>query len=360
MNANKYGNGTAIFTGNGDAARAFETDVQAGMIGVNVPIPVPMAYYPSGGWKVRCSATPTPTASRGALLHPGQGGDDGGPSSPSQEPLASRRVSSAGRARVGTTNFVVPSQEIVGPTKGRPRGPQPVPPTTWTASTSSTPGPPRPRSAPMVISAARGSYVGRRGPLLPRLLQPARLHQHRHQHPRVVAAIKEQADRLCTVAQQFANAQRLEAARLISEIAPDGFEKVFFTNGGAGRQRARGPDGRLHTGRFKVLSTYRSYHGGTQTAINMTGDPRRWANDTATAGTVHFFGPFLYRSEFHATTEGGGVRARARAPVPHHRGRGPRTASPRSSRDDPRHRRHLRPTAGLPRGSAGVRPSTAS
>jgi malonate-semialdehyde dehydrogenase (acetylating) / methylmalonate-semialdehyde dehydrogenase len=51
VNANRYGNGTAIFTGNGGAARAFEIDVQVGMIGVNVPIPVPMAYYSFGGWK---------------------------------------------------------------------------------------------------------------------------------------------------------------------------------------------------------------------------------------------------------------------------------------------------------------------
>ena len=61
---------------------------------------------------------------------------------------------------------------------------------------------------------------------------------------------------------------------------------------------------RLHTGRIKVLSRYRSYHGGTQTAVNLTGDPRRWANDYGAAGVVHFFGPFLYRSPFHSTTEG--------------------------------------------------------
>ena len=60
---------------------------------------------------------------------------------------------------------------------------------------------------------------------------------------------------------------------------------------------------RLHTGRIKVLSTYRSYHGGTHLAVNVTGDPRRWANDHGAAGTVHFFGPYLYRSAFHATTE---------------------------------------------------------
>ena len=51
VNANRYGNGTAIFTSSGGAARAFEQDVEVGMIGVNVPIPVPMAYYSFGGWK---------------------------------------------------------------------------------------------------------------------------------------------------------------------------------------------------------------------------------------------------------------------------------------------------------------------
>ena len=52
-----------------------------------------------------------------------------------------------------------------------------------------------------------------------------------------------------------------------------------------------------------MLSAYRSYHGATATSINLTGDPRRWPNDTGSAGVVHFFGPFLYRSTFHATTE---------------------------------------------------------
>lgn len=51
-----------------------------------------------------------------------------------------------------------------------------------------------------------------------------------------------------------------------------------------------------------MLSTYRSYHGGTQLAVNVTGDPRRWPCDQAAAGVVHFFGPFLYRSPFHSAT----------------------------------------------------------
>jgi taurine---2-oxoglutarate transaminase len=124
-----------------------------------------------------------------------------------------------------------------------------------------------------------------------------------HQHPRVVQAIQDQVATMATVAPQFANAARSEAARLITGLAPEGLDKVFFTNGGADAIEHAVRMARLHTGRTKVLTTYRSYHGGTHLAVNMTGDPRRWASDNGSAGTVHFFGPFLYRSQFHATTE---------------------------------------------------------
>ena len=124
-----------------------------------------------------------------------------------------------------------------------------------------------------------------------------------HQHPRVVRAIQEQAATLCTIAPGTAVAARSEAARLVAEHAPEGLEKVFFTNGGADANEHAIRMARLHTGRTKVLSTYRSYHGGTHLAVNVTGDPRRWASDSGSAGTVHFFGPFLYRSAFNATTE---------------------------------------------------------
>lgn len=158
--------------------------------------------------------------------------------------------------------------------------------------------------SPMVITRAAGSYVwddeDRRYLDFSSQLVFTNIG---HQHPRVVAAIQEQAAKLCTVAPQFANEDRSRAAELISGIAPEGFEKVFFTNGGADANEHAVRMARLHTGRFKVLTTYRSYHGGTQTAINLTGDPRRWANDTATAGAVHCFGPFRYRSEFHATSD---------------------------------------------------------
>ncbi|MGA9277264.1 aspartate aminotransferase family protein [Ilumatobacter sp.] len=124
-----------------------------------------------------------------------------------------------------------------------------------------------------------------------------------HQHPKVVAAIKEQADQLCTIAPYQANAARSEAARLIAELAPADLDSVFFTNGGADANENAIRMARIHTGRHKVLTMYRSYHGGTAAAIAMTGDPRRWASEPGPPGMVKFWGPYLYRSSFHASNE---------------------------------------------------------
>ena len=123
-----------------------------------------------------------------------------------------------------------------------------------------------------------------------------------HQHPKVIAAIKEQADVLATVAPQHANEARNEAAKRITGVAGDSFKKVFFTNGGADGIENAIRMARLHTNKHKVLSTYRSYHGNTGAAINATGDPRRFPNEFA-FGHVHFWGPYLYRTSFWATDE---------------------------------------------------------
>lgn len=157
---------------------------------------------------------------------------------------------------------------------------------------------------PMVLTRAEGSYVwdGDGNRLLDFTSQLVFTNMG-HQHPRIVRAIQEQAAELCTVAPGYVNAARSEAARLIASHTPDGLDKVFFTNGGADANEHAVRMARLHTGRHKVLSTYRSYHGGTHLAVNVTGDPRRWPNDNGSAGVVHFFGPFLYRSAFHASTQ---------------------------------------------------------
>ncbi|HRC41985.1 aspartate aminotransferase family protein [Nostocoides sp.] len=124
-----------------------------------------------------------------------------------------------------------------------------------------------------------------------------------YQHPRLVAAIAEQAGRLTTISPAMANDMRSEAARAIAEIAPDGMNMVFFTNGGAEANENAIRMARLHTGRHKVLAAYRSYHGATHGAITLTGDPRRFGSEPGIPGVVHFFGPYLYRSPFHASTE---------------------------------------------------------
>ena len=156
---------------------------------------------------------------------------------------------------------------------------------------------------PMLIAGAEGCYVwdydGNRFLDFSSQLVNTNIG---HQHPKVVAAIQEQAARLATVAPQHGNDVRGEAARRIVELAPDGLDKVFFTNGGADANENAIRMARLHTGRRKVLSFYRSYHGNTGAAIVATGDPRRWPNEYAD-DHVHFFGPYLYRSSFWATDE---------------------------------------------------------
>ncbi|MGB7448093.1 MAG: aspartate aminotransferase family protein [Ornithinimicrobium sp.] len=157
---------------------------------------------------------------------------------------------------------------------------------------------------PMTVLAAAGSYVwdGEGHRLLDLSSQMVNTNIG-HQHPAVVAAIEAQARQLCTIAPQHVNDARSEAARLITELTPPGLDKVFFTNGGADANEHAIRMARLHTGRHKVLAAYRSYHGGTQLAVNVTGDPRRFANDYSAEGVVHFMPPYLYRSYFGSSTE---------------------------------------------------------
>lgn len=118
-----------------------------------------------------------------------------------------------------------------------------------------------------------------------------------HQHPKVIAAITEQAQRLATIAPQHANDVRGEAAKRIVNLAGDRHRMVFFTNGGADAVENAIRMARIHTHKHKVLSFYRSYHGNTGASIQATGDPRRWPNEYASQH-VHFFGPYPYRSPF--------------------------------------------------------------
>ncbi|WNB86780.1 aspartate aminotransferase family protein [Cellulomonas sp. ATA003] len=122
-----------------------------------------------------------------------------------------------------------------------------------------------------------------------------------HGHPAVVAAIQAQAATLATLAPGHAQLTRGLAAQAVVAHAPEGFSKVFFTGGGADANENAIRMARLHTGRPKVISAYRSYHGNTGAAIVASGDWRRVHNEYA-HGHVHVFGPYPYRSEFWSTS----------------------------------------------------------
>ncbi|WP_239660533.1 aspartate aminotransferase family protein [Oligella urethralis] len=123
-----------------------------------------------------------------------------------------------------------------------------------------------------------------------------------HQHPRLIKAIQAQAAELATIAPSHANISRARAAEAILSVAPKGFKKVFFTNGGADAVENAFRMARVFTGKDKILSQYRSYHGNTSGAIQATGERRRFKNEYAHS-FVHFFGPHLYRSDFWSTGE---------------------------------------------------------
>jgi taurine--2-oxoglutarate transaminase len=116
-----------------------------------------------------------------------------------------------------------------------------------------------------------------------------------HQHPRLVAAIKEQAERLCTIGPPMATEPRSELARLLAEVTPGDLAMTFFTNGGAEANENAIKLARWYTGRHKIVARYRSYHGATAGAITLTGDPRRWAAEPGLPGVVRMLDPYTYR-----------------------------------------------------------------
>jgi taurine---2-oxoglutarate transaminase len=116
-----------------------------------------------------------------------------------------------------------------------------------------------------------------------------------HQHPGLIAAIKKQADQLCYVGPGMANPQRSQLAAELAEIAPGDLRRTFFTNGGAEATENAVKLARHYTGRPKVITRYRSYHGATAGAISMSGDPRRWWAEPGTPGIVRMFDPYRYR-----------------------------------------------------------------
>ncbi len=117
-----------------------------------------------------------------------------------------------------------------------------------------------------------------------------------HRNEKVIQAIKDQAEKLPFIGPSFALDIRSEAAKKIIQVAPDNMGKVFFTNGGAESNENAIKIARMVTGKYKIFSAYRSYHGATYGAANLTGEPRRFASEPGIPGFIKFIGPYPYRA----------------------------------------------------------------
>ena len=116
-------------------------------------------------------------------------------------------------------------------------------------------------------------------------------------------AIKEQVDKYCFVGPAYAAESRVKLAKMIVDLLPDTFGKVFFTNAGADANENAIKIARMYTGRNKIFSRYRSYHGSTFGAGNLTGEPRRYPLEPGIPGFVKFFDPYIYREKIKFASE---------------------------------------------------------
>lgn len=116
-------------------------------------------------------------------------------------------------------------------------------------------------------------------------------------------AIKEQVDKFCFVGPSYAAESRSALAEKIIGLLPEEFGKVFFTNAGADANENAIKIARLYTGRKKVFSRYRSYHGSSFGAGNLTGEPRRYPLEPGIPGFVKFFDPYIYREPIEFKSE---------------------------------------------------------
>jgi taurine--2-oxoglutarate transaminase len=122
-----------------------------------------------------------------------------------------------------------------------------------------------------------------------------------HQHPTMLAAIKKQVDELCFAGPSFATESRGELGKKLSEVT--GLSKTFFTLGGSEANENAMKMAKLVTGRSKIITRYRSYHGATMGAMTASGDARRLPVEPGIPGIVRVFDPYCYRCPFGQKVE---------------------------------------------------------
>ena len=116
-------------------------------------------------------------------------------------------------------------------------------------------------------------------------------------------AIKDQVDKFCFAGPSYGVESRAQLAEKIIGLMPDNMGKVFFTNAGAESNENAVKIARMFTGKFKVFSRYRSYHGSSFGAGNLTGEPRRYALEPGAPGFIKFFDPYIYQEAIKFESE---------------------------------------------------------
>src|SRR5881392_3025299 len=113
-----------------------------------------------------------------------------------------------------------------------------------------------------------------------------------HGDRRIIEAIQRQAEQLPYITPFAAHESRARLGAKLAELLPGDIDKVFFTLAGADANENAIKIARTVTGRPKILARYRSYHGSTGSAVQATGDPRRWPNEGPVGGVVHVLDPY--------------------------------------------------------------------
>ncbi len=155
------------------------------------------------------------------------------------------------------------------------------------------------QSPPRVVSAEGIRFVTESGKEMLDFSSCYVTHNIGHQDKRVIEAIKEQADKLCCVAPSLSTEPRAKLAKVLADITPGDLERTFLTLGGTEANETAIKICHQYTGKRKIISRYRTYHGGTAASMSLSlGDSRSWAQVLGGTEIVQVPQPYCYRCMF--------------------------------------------------------------
>src|SRR5208282_4405738 len=309
MNNSRFANGSAIYTESGHFAREFAKRSDAGMVGVNVGIPVPLGIFGFTGHKqsffgdLHCMGRDafifyTETKNVTSTWFTGK-------EVPAKVSTWDGTMTRGGASRTFVSFGVEQNTRATKETKGRHK--EFLSMTTATANPTMTgqeivdltrkhtlfEWSAQSKVDPIPVARAKGIYFwtpeGKRFIDFNSQLMSVNIG---HGDERVIQAITDQASVLCYANPFMATEPRARLGAKLAQITPGDIDTFFFTNGGAEATENAIKLARFFTGRHKIIARYRSYHGATAGAISLTGDPRRWSIEPGMPGVVRVLDPY--------------------------------------------------------------------